>query len=91
MENNKSINAGFAGSPKRYLIPEKIKAITSHFDYIKIWKFLFLKGVEIYGKKFKFYEEDTDIILKLITWFLKDDKNAKTLSMDDLKSRMLCG
>src|SRR5665213_407939 len=91
MENNKSINAGFAGSPKRYLIPEKIKTITSDFDYIKIWKFFFLKGIEIYGKKFKFYEEDTDIILKLITWFLKDDKNAKTLSMDLEKGILLVG
>lgn len=69
MENNKSTESG-AGSGRRYFIPEKIKTIKSaDFDYVTIWTFLFLKGIEIYGKKFKFFDDDTEIILKLITWF----------------------
>lgn len=73
------------------LIPEKVKTIRSHFNYQSIWQFLLDKGIELYGKKFKLYSEDTEIILKLISWFIKDEQQALKSEIDLEKGILLVG
>ena len=73
------------------LIPDQVKTIQSHFDYPAIWSFLHEKGLELYGKKFRLYPEDANIILRLISWFIKDEVMAKKLEIDLEKGLMLVG
>jgi energy-coupling factor transporter ATP-binding protein EcfA2 len=73
------------------LIPDQVKTIQSPFDYLDIWTFLHDKGVELYGKKFRLYPEDTEIILKLIAWFTKDEVQAYKLQIELNKGLLLSG
>ncbi len=72
-------------------IPPQIKQIQSPFNYPQIWTFLHDKGTELYGKKFQLYHEDTEIILKLITWFIKDEEQAQKSTIDLEKGILLVG
>src|SRR5438552_3119834 len=73
------------------LIPDQIKSIKASFDYSTIWSFLNSKGVELYGKKFRLYMEDAEVIIKLIAWFIKDEQQAKKLEIDLSKGILLIG
>ena len=79
------------GGFRRGLIPEAIKQIDSPFNYPSIWTFLQDKGLELYGKKFQLLTEDAEIILKLITWFIKDEEMALKLDIDPGKGILLVG
>ena len=72
-------------------IPAKIKEIKSSYNYAQIWTFLNDKGIELYGKKFKLFETDMDIILKLIAWFIKDKEMAHKKEIDLEKGLLLVG
>ncbi|MEO8772609.1 MAG: hypothetical protein ABI402_21110 [Ferruginibacter sp.] len=72
-------------------ISDKVKTIRSHFDYLTIWEFLQSKGIELYGKNFKLLEEDADLIIKLICWFIKDELQAKKLGIDLEKGILIVG
>lgn len=82
-------NAGKQQS--QIIIPKQVKTIQSHFDYSVVWSFLYNKGVELYGADFKVLQEDADIIIKLITWFIKDELTAIKLGIDLTKSILLLG
>ncbi|MEO6669465.1 MAG: hypothetical protein ABIN36_08315 [Ferruginibacter sp.] len=71
--------------------PQQIKEIKSPFNYSQIWNFLHDKGIELYGKKFRLYEEDVEIILKLIAWFTKDTEMAHKRQIDLEKGILLVG
>ena len=73
------------------LIPDQVKTIHSHFNYPNIWQFLHSKGIELYGKKFRLYSEDAEIILKLISWFIKDKEQALKSGIDLEKGILLVG
>ena len=75
----------------RILIPDQVKTIQSHFDYPAIWTFLHDKGVELYGKKFRLYPEDAEIILQLISWFIQAAEMAHKTGIDLEKGIMLLG
>jgi energy-coupling factor transporter ATP-binding protein EcfA2 len=84
MENQES-------SKTKILIPDQVKIIQSPYDYAAAWAFLHDKGVELYGKKFRLYEEDTEIIIKLIAWFTKDQLQADKLQIELSKGILLLG
>ena len=63
-------------------IPESIKTIHSHFNYQTIWQFLQSKGKELYGNNFRLCHNDTDIILKLVVWFIRDKDQFETVQID---------
>lgn len=54
-------------------------------------KFFEKRGKEQFGPKFRIYEEDHEIIYKLIIYFLGPEEEAKRLSLDLRKGIMLTG
>jgi hypothetical protein len=72
-------------------VPSRLRDIESRFCYPDIWKFLHFKGIEMYGKNFRLYEEDLPVILQLISAVLKDEKVAAQFSLDLEKGILLVG
>jgi hypothetical protein len=72
-------------------VPAVLREIESRFCYTDIWKFLHFKGIEMYGKKFRLYEEDLAVILQLVSGVIKDEKVAEGFSLDLEKGIMLTG
>ncbi len=71
--------------------PEALSKINSTFNYRQVWHFLSDKGQELYGKNFRLYEEDLDIIIKLIAWFVRDTEVAEKSTIDLSKGILLTG
>jgi DNA replication protein DnaC len=76
---------------KQLKVPALLRNMESRFCYPDIWKFLHFKGIEIYGKNFRLYEEDANIILPLIAAVLKDENVAEEFSLDLEKGILLAG
>lgn len=53
--------------------------------------YLNAKGKLLFGEKFKIYEEDRDIILKLSSYFIKDKKGCQKSGIDVEKGLLLSG
>jgi hypothetical protein len=73
------------------IIPSEIRELKTPFNYSSIWSFLQDKGTELYGKNFQLHPEDTEIILKMISWFIRDQQQAKILAIDLEKGILLSG
>lgn len=72
-------------------IPPLIHQTKSQFNYTQIWTFLSDKGTELYGKKFRLCTEDAEIIIKLISWFIKDEEVAQKNGIDLEKGILIVG
>ena len=78
-------------SNKTILMPDQVKTIRSHFNYPTIWNFINQKGKELYGENFQLIPQDTEIILKLIVWFVQDKDQFQNLQVDLNKGILLVG
>lgn len=47
------------------------------YDFEKMLIYLNAKGKLLFGKKFKIYNEDRDVLFKLYNYFIKDEANCK--------------
>ena len=72
-------------------IPNAIKTHQCDFNYSHAWCFMQDKGVELYGKNFQLHEEDAEIIIKLIAWFISDKASAEKLNLDLNRGVLLLG
>jgi hypothetical protein len=63
----------------------------SHYDYSKLWDLLEAKGKQVYGKKFCFHQQDADIILRLLIWFMQDIDLASEYNINLSKGILLSG
>ncbi len=61
------------------------------YDFPKILIYLNAKGKLLFGKKFRIYEEDRDILLKLCSYFIKDREACKKYGIDIDKGILLSG
>jgi len=61
------------------------------YDFDKMLIYLNGKGKLLFGKKFKIFEEDRDILFKLCNYFIKDEANCKKLDIDINKGILLSG
>lgn len=61
------------------------------YDFSKILIYLNAKGKLLFGKKFRIYEEDRDILLKLCSYFIKDRETCKKYGIDIDKGILLSG
>lgn len=61
------------------------------YDFDKILIYLDAKGKLLFGKKFRIYKEDREIIFKLCNYFIKDYANCKKLNIDLNKGILLSG
>ena len=61
------------------------------YDFDKMLIYLNAKGKLLFGKKFKIFEEDRDILFKLCNYYIKDIANCKKLNIDINKGILLSG
>ena len=61
------------------------------YDFPKILIYLNAKGKLLFGKKFRIYDEDRDILLKLCSYFIKDKDNCTSYGIDIDKGILLSG
>lgn len=55
------------------------------------FKIIESKGKEIFGEHFTIYSEDSEVINKLLTWFLRDEKAAQHFNINLNKGILLTG
>lgn len=72
-------------------IPKIIKDISVHTDYTTFYKFIHVKGIELYGPDFILFEEDAPVIAKLLIYFLQDQKMCGFNNISLQKGIMLTG
>ncbi|WP_445734018.1 ATPase [Mariniflexile sp.] len=61
------------------------------YDFEKILIYLDAKGKLLFGKYFKIYEEDHNVIMKLCHYFIKDLENCERHDIDPNKGILLSG
>lgn len=61
------------------------------YDFTKILIYLNCKGKLLFGKRFKIYKEDKVILLKLCSYFTRDEINCKKYGLDINKGILLSG
>lgn len=61
------------------------------YDFGKILVYLEAKGKLLFGKKFKIYGEDRDILYKLCLYFIRDRARCEQLGIDVDKGLLLSG
>lgn len=61
------------------------------YDFDKILIYLNAKGKLLFGKKFRIFKEDQEVLFKLSNYFIKDKENCKKLNIDINKGILLTG
>jgi len=61
------------------------------YDFPKILRYLDAKGKLLFGKTFKIYDEDNELLLKLASYFIQDHEYCKNLGIDTAKGILLSG
>ncbi|WP_055445543.1 hypothetical protein [Lacinutrix himadriensis] len=61
------------------------------YDFPKILTYLDVKGKLLFGKNFKIYEDDQELLLKLASYFIQDHEYCKKLDIDTNKGILLSG
>jgi len=69
----------------------KLQGIQILYDFDKILIYLNFKGKLLFGKNFRIYSEDREILFKLCNYFIKDEANCKKLNIDINKGILLTG
>ncbi len=69
----------------------KFDGRTVVYDFPKILIYLNAKGKLLFGKQFKIYEEDHDILLKLCHYYIRDFENCRKHGIDPDKGLLLSG
>jgi energy-coupling factor transporter ATP-binding protein EcfA2 len=62
-----------------------------HYDFSKILIYLNAKGKLLFGKHFKIYKKDKDVLLKLTSYFIRDEATCKRFDIDINKGLLLSG
>ncbi len=62
-----------------------------HYDFQKILLYLDAKGKLLFGKKFKIYKKDKEILLKLCSYFIRDKATCDQYGIDIDKGIILSG
>ncbi len=61
------------------------------YDFEKILMYLQIKGKLLFGKNFRIYDEDLDIVIMLCHYFIKDLSNCQKWGLDPYKGLLLSG
>ncbi|MBO0322175.1 ATPase [Muricauda sp. CAU 1633] len=68
-----------------------LKGREIQYDFEKILTYLDAKGKLVFGKKFKIYREDREILYKLSLYFIRDKDRCEQLGIDVDKGLLLSG
>src|SRR5690554_3065160 len=69
----------------------KMKGDTINYDFDKMLIYLNAKGKLLFGKEFKIYQEDYQIIYHLCLYFIQDEVNCPKFNIDPNKGILLSG
>lgn len=69
----------------------KLKEYSIEYDFKKMLIYLDAKGKLLFGKKFKIYRQDHEVLYKLCNYQIKDWSNCKRLGIDPKKGLLLSG
>lgn len=69
----------------------ELKGNEISYDFDKMLIYLNAKGKLLFGKDFKIFDDDREILFKLCNYFIKDEANCKRLDMDVNKGILLSG
>ncbi|UJH91922.1 ATPase [Antarcticibacterium sp. 1MA-6-2] len=69
----------------------KFDGKTVVYDFPKMLIYLNAKGKLLFGQKFRIYEDDRDILLKLCSYFIKEKENCQKFGIDLEKGILLSG
>lgn len=61
------------------------------YDFDKMLVYLDVKGKLLFGRKFRIFEEDREVLYKLCNYFIRDEANCKKLGMNIDKGILLSG
>ena len=61
------------------------------YDFPKILTYLDVKGKMLFGQKFRIYDEDREVLLKLCYYFIRDKENCASYGIDVEKGILLSG
>ena len=61
------------------------------YDFSKILVYLEAKGKILFGKDFRVYEEDKEILYRLSSYFIKDNEKCKGFEVDINKGLLISG
>ncbi len=61
------------------------------YDFPKILVYLEAKGKLLFGKEFRIYEEDKEILYRLSNYFIKDIEKCKSFGVDPAKGLLISG
>ena len=61
------------------------------YDFPKILIYLEAKGKLLFGKSFRIYEEDKQLLYMLSNYFIKDQENCRRLGIDINKGILISG
>ncbi|WP_268225163.1 P-loop NTPase family protein [Sinomicrobium oceani] len=61
------------------------------YSFSKIWIYLEAKGKLLFGKDFKLYNEDRELIFKLSNYFIREEAYCKKFGIDPDKGILLVG
>ena len=89
MKNSLSPHIIIEGNVK-YTLGE-LKGNQILYDFEKMLIYLNAKGKLLFGKNFKIFEEDRDVLFKLCNYFIKDEENCQKLGIDINKGILLTG
>ncbi|MFD2101295.1 ATPase [Flagellimonas iocasae] len=68
-----------------------LKGREIQYDFEKILAYLDAKGKLMFGKKFKIYREDREVLYKLSLYFIRDKDRCEQLGIDVDKGLLLSG
>src|SRR5690606_17151335 len=75
---------------KQYILGE-ISGNQIIYDFEKMLEYLEAKGKLLFGKRFRLFENDRDILFKLCNYFIRDEANCKKMGIDINKGILLSG
>jgi DNA replication protein DnaC len=64
---------------------------TVHYDFEKIKTYLNIKGHLLFGKDFKIYKEDEQLLFKLCCYFIQDHYSCSKIGIDTNKGLLISG
>lgn len=68
-----------------------VKSDHIHYNFNEILIYLEIKGKLLFGKNFKIYEDDMQILYKLCVYFIKDQASCERFGIDLNKGILLSG
>lgn len=71
--------------------PFKIVDDIKLYDFNASWTFLEKMGKSRYGKSFRLYKEDREVIYKLLIYAIRDEENCEKHQIDPYKGILLTG